>query len=126
MTNIVNFPKAPKAKITYRPAVKIDAEKIKAAMPKSVTVKNVFTFILWAIRMPLFLVMYWLRLPVVFVCNIISVPALFAWLFAWYAFPEKTGMVWGIAALSFTAFFIRYAYDFILSVLSPQTMMMEL
>lgn len=28
MTNIVNFPKAAKAKITYRPAIKIDAEKI--------------------------------------------------------------------------------------------------
>jgi len=51
---------------------------------------------------------------------------LFAWLFAWYAFPDKTTMVWGFGAISFLAFVIGWTYDFILMALSPQDMMRNL
>lgn len=118
MTNIVKFPKA------KQPAssIEVSAERIRAIMPRGATVKVVLSWAWLIVRLPLFLVMYWLRLPVMLVCNFISVPLLFAWLFAWYAFPEKTAMVWGFATMSFTAFAVLWLYDFVLMLLSPQEM----
>ncbi len=71
------------------------------------------------IRYPLFVILYWLRFPVMLVCNLISIPLLFAWLFAWYAFPDKTPMIWGFGLASLGAFMITLWYDLILGFLSP-------
>ena len=124
MSNVVKFPKGKRA----LPALDLDldATKIKAAMPKAATVKGVFAWLFLMVRLPLFLAMYWLRLPIIFLCNLVSIPMLLAWLFAWYAFPDKTAMVWGFGIVSFLAFVIAWTYDFILMAISPQEMMMTL
>lgn len=122
MSNVVKFPKASRA----LPALDLDTAKLKAAMPKAATVKGVFAWLFLLVRVPLFLVMYWLRLPIIFLCNLVSVPMLMAWLFALYAFPDKTAMVWGFGIVSFAAFVIAWTYDFILMALSPQDMMLTL
>lgn len=122
MSNVVKFPKGKRA----LPALDLDATKIKAAMPKAATVKGVLAWLFLMVRLPLFLVMYWLRLPIIFLCNLVSIPMLLAWLFAWYAFPDKTAMVWGFGIVSFLAFVIAWTYDFILMAISPQEMMMTL
>lgn len=76
---------------------------------------------LWkAVRLPLFLVLYWLRMPVVLVCNWVSTPCLLLWLFALWAFPEKTHMVWAFFWVSFAAFVVAWAYDGVLMALSPE------
>lgn len=75
--------------------------------------------LIWLIlRIPLFFVMCWLRLPIALVCELISVPSLFAFLFCWYAFPVPK-MLWGIGLLSFTSFALLWIYDFILMAISP-------
>ncbi|CAG1004614.1 hypothetical protein MTYP_03187 [Methylophilaceae bacterium] len=122
MKNVVKFPKAKRP----LPALDRDATKIKAAMPRASTVKSVLVWLWFVVRLPVFLLMYWLRLPIIFLCNIISFPMLLAWLFAWYAFPDKTAMVWGFATVSFLAFLIGWTYDFILMAISPQDIMRTL
>ena len=80
--------------------------------------------VLWTIlRAPLFLVLYWLRLPVMLVCRFVSVPAMFAFLFSLYAFPDKHAMVTSFGVLSFGAFAAMWLYDALLMWLSPQDMM---
>jgi hypothetical protein len=118
MSNIVKFPKAKQV----APPIQVNTERIKAPMPPGATVTTVLKWMWLIVRVPLFLVLYWLRMPVILVCNFISVPLLFAWLFAWYAFPEKTAMVWGFAALSLAAFVVMWLYDIVLMLLSPQEM----
>jgi hypothetical protein len=122
MSNVLKFPKGKRA----LPALDLHADKIKKAMPKAATVKGVFAWLFMLVRLPVFLVMYWLRLPIIFLCNLVSVPMLLAWLFAWYAFPDKTAMVWGFGIVSFVAFVIAWTYDFILMAISPQDMMRTL
>lgn len=117
--NVVKFPK-PRRSL---PAIDISTDKIKKVIvPRTSTVKSVFVWLWLIIRLPVFLVMYWLRMPVVFLCNLVSVPMLLAWLFAWYAFPDKIQMVWGFGTLSFVAFVIAWSYDFVLMAISPQDM----
>lgn len=121
--NVVKFPKAKRSV----PALQVDGERIRATVPKTGSViKKTFAWIWLIIRLPIFLVMYWLRMPVIFLCNLISIPMLLAWLFAWYAFPEKTNMVWAFGTVSFLAFVISWTYDFILMAISPQDMMRAL
>lgn len=121
---VVNFPKSKSKRVL--PDLDLRTIKRKALMPKAVVIKRVFTWMLIIVRWPVFLILYWLRLPVVFICNIVSIPMLFAWLFAWYAFPDKTVMVWGFGTISFLAFVIGWTYDFILMAISPQDMMRNL
>ncbi|MDR2031389.1 MAG: hypothetical protein LBP86_03825 [Azoarcus sp.] len=83
---------------------------------------GVFAGLFLLLRLMIFLLMYWLRTPVIFLCNLVSIPMLLAWLFSLYAFPDKTVMVWGFGIMSFSAFVISWAYDFILMLISPQIM----
>lgn len=122
MKNIVKFPKAKRP----LPAFDRDVSNIKAEMLTASAVKSALVWLWFVVRLPVFLIMYWLRLPIIFLCNIISFPMLLAWLFAWYAFPDKTAMVWGFATVSFLAFLIGWTYDFILMAISPQDMMRTL
>ncbi len=122
MGNVTNFPRAKRP----LPALDLNTEKIKSVMPSASTLKGVLAWLWLMIRLPVFLVMYWLRLPVMFLCGLVSVPMLLAWLFALYAFPDKTEMVWGFGIVSFLAFAIGWAYDFILMAISPQDIMRTL
>lgn len=124
MSNIVKFPNEKKDDKRILPVLSL--VKIKSSMPNGSTVKSVLSWIWLIVRLPVFLVMYWLRLPVIFICNLISIPLLLCWLFAWYAFPDKTAMVWGFGTVSFIAFVVAWTYDFILMAISPQDMMRTL
>lgn len=97
-------------------------DKNKTLRPKNAAL----TWLFVALRTPVFLVLYWLRLPVVFLCNIVSIPMLFAWLFSLYAFPDKVAMIWGFGLMSFTAFVIAWTYDYVLMLLSPMDMIQSL
>lgn len=70
----------------------------------------------------IFMAMYWVRWLVVGACSIISVVMLLAWLFALYAFPDKTNMVWAFGSVSLISFVIAWFYDFVLMKLSPTQM----
>lgn len=72
-----------------------------------------------SMRTVLFLVLYWLRLPVVIVARLISVPMLFAFLFSLWAFPERHVMVITLGVTSFAAFALMWLYDSLLMLLSP-------
>lgn len=122
MSNVVKFPKTNGA----FSSASLSIAKIKEAMPKGSAIKTVLSWMWLIVRLPVFLILYWLRLPIVLLCNLISIPMMFAWLFAWYAFPEKTAMVWGFAVISLLCFVISWTYDFILMALSPQEMMKTL
>ena len=78
------------------------------------------------IRVSLFLVLYWLRAPVILLCSFISTPMLFAFLFSWYAFPEKKQMWIAFGVVSFVSFALIWLYDFVLMALSPQDMVKTL
>ncbi|KWF77599.1 hypothetical protein WL93_26675 [Burkholderia diffusa] len=121
MATVLKFPKPPKRELP-----KVDVERVKAAMPRRDTIKGVLAFVWMLVRLPLFLVMYWLRMPVVLLCSVIYFPLLLAFGFVWYAFPEKTHMLWGFGVTSFAAFVIMWVYDFVLMALSPQEMMRTL
>lgn len=122
MSNVRMFPKTKRP----IPVADIDVDKIKAAMPKGMSVLGVLSWVWFLVRLPLFLVLYWLRLPIVFICNLISVPALLAWLFTLYAIPDKPLMHWLIGGLSFAAFVVSWFYDYVLVALSPQDIMRTL
>ena len=81
---------------------------------------SVLLFVWRVAKIPVFLVMYWLRMPVIFVCNWISTPCLLMWLFTWYAFPDKSHMVWGFCGVGFAAFTVAWLYDLVLMELSPE------
>lgn len=92
------------------------------------TIKWAWIVLCWTLvmaRIPIFLVMLWLRPPIAIVCQLIAGPSLFAFLFCWYAFPIPK-MLWGIGALSFSAFVLLWVYDLILMFLSPMDMVREL
>jgi hypothetical protein len=122
MSNVVKFQKTNNAFSSSG----LSIAKIKEAMPNGSAIKTVLSWMWLVVRLPVFLILYWLRLPIVLLCNLISIPMMFAWLFAWYAFPEKTAMVWGFAVISLLCFVISWTYDFILMALSPQEIMKTL
>jgi hypothetical protein len=88
--------------------------------------RRVFEILWLIIRTPAFLVLYWLRFPVMLLCNFVSFPAMVAFLFALYAFPDKTNMVTALGVVSFGAFAVLYFYDFLLMSLSPREILRTL
>ena len=121
MSNVLKFPKRMKSPSPLNvTGPDSDIARIKATAPRRDTTRGVLAFAWMLIRLPVFLVLYWLRLPVMLVCNFISIPSLAAFLFSWYAFPDKTPMVVAFGVVSFLAFTLMYFYDFVLMALSPQ------
>lgn len=118
MNNEVKFPKAKQRLPEGEPAPRARAHRMKKEPPK----RGLLSWAWLIVRLPLFFVMYWMRLPIVGICNLVSIPTLLAFLFSLYAFPDKTQMVWLFGITSFLAFFIAWIYDFILMALSPQDM----
>lgn len=70
-------------------------------------------------RIPVYLILFWLRLPVIWVCSSLSFLFLFAWLFSLYAFPDKKEMVWGFGLISLGAFIVSWVYDWMLMIVAP-------
>ena len=118
MSNVFNFPKAPKPQ-----RLALDLRRVSAGL---------FGALAWlraAFRGLLFLVLYWLRAPVHMVCNLIAGPALLAFLAGlWIAHhePKYQAMVWGLGAVSFAAFVARWAYDALLARLAPEDVLLTL
>lgn len=125
MSNVLKFPKKFQGPPVER-LKRIDLAGLKAAAPSRATLRGVLGFAWMLVRLPLFLVLYWLRLPVMLVCNFVSIPALAAFLFAWYAWPDKTRMVVAFGVVSFIAFVVLWTYDYVLMALSPQDLVKSL
>jgi hypothetical protein len=126
MSNVLKFPKKKFQGPPVERLKRIDLAALKAAAPSRASLRCALAVAWMLVRVPLFLVMYWLRLPVMLVCNFVSIPALSAFLFSLYAFPEKTNMVWGFGVVSFGAFVVLWIYDFVLMLLSPQDLVKSL
>lgn len=111
MSNVFNFPKAPKPQ---RRA--LDMSRVKGVLGA------IFGRLSASLRFVVFLALYWLRGPVHFVCNLIAGPALLACLIGLYlahSAPKYQGMVWGCGIASFAAFAARWGYDSMLLRLAP-------
>lgn len=105
----------------------MDPERIKASVPRAGSaLKKGFAWLWFILRLPVFLVMYWLSTPIILLCDLISTPMLFLWLFSLYAFPEHHTMVRAFGFVSFLAFVIAWTYDFVLMSIAPQNMMRTL
>jgi len=114
--SVIKFP------TKYRPPPSVPAQTDTAkARRRNVWAVSISGLALaWTIiRVPVFLLLYWLRMPVVLLCNLISIPSLFAFLFTWYAFPEHENMVWAFGAVSFITFVGGYFYDVLLMAVAP-------
>jgi len=83
--------------------------------------KNILHFIRWFV----YVLMMWLRAPIVLLCNVISGPFFFLWLFSWYAFPDKKPIVWGFCLLSLGSFSIMILYDTILLKIAPMNVILS-
>ena len=118
MSKILKFPERPQE----QRCIEVDADSIEAEIQPHAMRAGVLAWLFGMVRLVLFLVLYWLRFPVMMVCNLVSVPALLAFLFGlWFSHhaPQYRAMVWGIGGLSFAAFLMRFAYDSLLMWLSP-------
>ena len=117
---IVRFPKRPEGP---QPA-ELDADSIKAAIrPPYPTLPGLLAWLWRLLRLPLFLVLYWLRLPIVGLCNLVSVPAFLAFLAGFFfidAASQHRPMVWAFGGFSFAAFALGWLYDSLLLALAPE------
>lgn len=76
---------------------------------------------LWAVvRMPLFMVLMWLRAPVLIMFNLLGSLASLCFVFGLLFFREKHSILWSLGGMSFAAFALRWAYDSLLLWLSPE------
>ena len=122
--NVVKFPNTPRhlQEVADDEGIS-DEEVLVENTPRK---RGILGWAVFGLRYLVFIVMYWLRAPIVGICNLISFPLLLLFLFSLYAFPEKTQMVTLFGITSFLAFFVAWAYDFILMALSPQDMITTL
>ncbi|MET3135228.1 hypothetical protein AAKU55_005536 [Oxalobacteraceae bacterium GrIS 1.11] len=125
MGKIVKFPKG----VTVAAAATDEPDRQGAAQRPRAGLLGVLPRLLSLLRLPLFLVLYWLRFPVLMVCNFVSIPALLAFLAGlWLSHhaPQYRPMVWGVGGLSFAAFVLRWAYDSLLMWLAPADFVLAL
>lgn len=116
MSKIIKFPHD---KVSIPEPTEIKPDPILEELTPRHAPSAVWAWIWNMVRVPLFLMLYWLRVPVMLVCNLVAYPFMLAWLFTWFVYPDKTVMVWGFAALSFGAFVVTWLYDSLLMALSP-------
>lgn len=125
MGNIVKFPNG----VAVPAAATDEPDHQGAAQRQRAGFLGVLLRLLSLLRLPLFLVLYWLRFPVLMVCNFVFVPALLAFLAGlWLSHhvPQYRAMVWGVGGLSFAAFVLRWAYDSLLIWLAPADFVLAL
>lgn len=123
MSNVFQFPKA--ASPPPEEVVQVQ-ETVEVSAPQRETARG-FLPLLWAcVRVPLFLVLYWLRFPLALLCRFLAAPVMLIFLFTLWAFPDKTNMHIGLGVVSFIGFAGLWLYDWLLMALSPQEMMRTL
>lgn len=115
MTKVVKFP-LPEESASRLNAV---AARVTSAIAPTALAMVALRWLMRTLRLLAFLILCWLRLPVIFLMDLISIPSLFAWLFSLYAFPDKHAMIWGFGIVSFAAFTARWLYDAILMAIAP-------
>ncbi|ENO90949.1 inner membrane protein [Thauera sp. 28] len=119
MGNIIKFPKRPDDE-----AAELDAEGIRAAIrPPRPTPAAVLAWLWRLLRLPLFLVLYWLRMPIVGLCRLVSGPALLCFLAGFFFFGSDSPhrhIVWVFGGVSFTAAALAWFYDSLLLALAPE------
>lgn len=119
MSNVYKFPDAGR-----EPPKLIPHNAEEEGSQKSNVALGILLGLLMFLRTILYLVMYWLRLPVLFLSNLVCGLGFFGALFGWMV--SKPDMLWLCGILSFTAFVIRWGYDFILAAISPEEVMRTL
>lgn len=126
MGNIVRFPKQPEG----HPPTELDADSIKAALrPPRSTLPGLLAWLWRVLRLPLFLVLYWLRLPIVGLCNLVSAPAMLAFFAGFFLIPSDEpirGLVWFVGGVSLAAFALAWFYDSLLLALAPEGLVIGL
>ena len=90
------------------------------------TLGNMARVLLNIVRLPVFVVLYFLRAPVMLLCSVLYLPLFLLALFAWYAFPEKPQMWGGLGVISLVSCVLMYVYDLVLSWLSPHELVRTL
>lgn len=76
-----------------------------------------------AIRGVLFLILYWLRMPLHLLCNLLSVPFLFLFLFAYFFMLQRREVWMSFGVVSFGSFALMWGYDRLLIKLAPDDVM---
>ena len=118
MRNVLKFTKA----LALAPVTPADQQMGVKARSGWAAMWLVIGWVWLVLRVPIFLLLYWLRLPIQFVCNLVALPMLLLCLFSLYAFPDKQEMVWGSGVISFLAFTLAWIYDWLLMAIAPQGM----
>lgn len=118
MRNVLKFTKA----LALAPVTPADQQMGVKARSGWAAMWLVVGWVWLVLRVPIFLLLYWLRLPIQFVCNLVALPMLLLCLFSLYAFPDKQEMVWGSGVISFLAFTLAWIYDWLLMAIAPQGM----
>lgn len=132
MSKIIEFPnrstdKSEAEALNYRQLCREQSQAHhQRGLARSWTFWNMVKVLLAIVRMPVFLVLYFLRTPVIALCSVFYLPLFLLALFAWYAFPEKPQMWGGFGFVSFVSFALMYLYDLILGWLSPNELVRTL
>lgn len=121
MSNVLKFPTAKPVDVPVEPA----AENNKLPSKKMDRFLTGLSWVFLVVRLPLFFVLYWLRLPVSLVCNFLSIGCMFGLIVAYFVAPVPK-MLWAFGITSFVAFVVMWTYDYVLMALSPQPMMSSL
>lgn len=77
------------------------------------------TYFLIGIRLTLFFVLYWLRMPITMVCSALSVLTFLAFLLSIGIFRDKPHIIFTLGAVSLVLFVVGWVYDAVLVALSP-------
>ena len=118
MANIIKFPKE---KGSAPQQIEVKPARVREAQAQHDAPSAAWGWLWMIVRVPLFLVLYWLRAPVMFLCEIIWLPSLLIWIFLLFVWPEKNAVVvWGFAVISFSTCVLMWLYDSLLMALSPQ------
>lgn len=119
---VTELPRPSRRRMARLEGTRSEDSWLRQTRPRHGWILGTIGFAVYLVRAALFLVLLWLRVPVVLVCEFISIPMMFCWLFAWYAFPDKKLMIWAFAGTSFAAFAVMWFYDVLLMALSPRDM----
>lgn len=127
MGNVVKFPGSDAPQMKYR-RVGGDVPQAGRDVPQGKLAGKGGAAVMWflsALRLPLFLLLYWLRLPLMVVCKFLCGAGFLAFGIAYFVSPMPK-MLWGFGLMSFGAFAVLWVYDFFLMMLSPTPMTQSL
>jgi hypothetical protein len=126
MNKIVKFP----IRSERLQSAELDAGRIKATMrPQRLTLFGLLAWLWRLLRLPLFLVLYWLRPLIMAVCSLVSTPALLCFIASFFFIAGESphrAIVWVFGGVSFTAFALGWFYDSLLLALAPDGLVIGL